>query len=163
MVAAAAHRVAAHDPAVAAHPWLSRATDYCVDAIRNMNDAPFAYVLAFSVRLLDAVGDRLPGELDPLLKRLSSFVPPGGKVPVRGGAEDEMLHPLDLAPDPAGPARRLFGDDVIAADLDRLAGLQQDDGGWVVDYRTISPAGTLEWRGHATVRAIGILRRNAGS
>jgi hypothetical protein len=49
---------------------------------------------------------------------------------------------------------------VIAADLDRLAALQQDDGGWTVDFRTSSPAGSLDWRGYATVSAIDVLRRN---
>ena len=32
---AAAHEVAAHDPAVAGHPWLERATAYCLDADRR--------------------------------------------------------------------------------------------------------------------------------
>src|ERR1700712_400017 len=31
VVAAQAHRVAAHDPAVATHPWLEQATSYCED------------------------------------------------------------------------------------------------------------------------------------
>jgi len=35
------------------------------------------------------------------------------------------------------------------------------DGGWIVDYAPSHPAGSLDWRGHATVRAIDILRRNA--
>jgi hypothetical protein len=60
---------------------------------------------------------------------------------------------------PDGPARRLFSDELIASDLKRLASLQQDDGGWVVDYLKISPAGALEWRGYATVHAIDVLRR----
>ena len=71
-----------------------------------------------------------------------------------------MLHPLDIAPYPDRPARALFTAEVISADLDRLAALQQDDGGWVVDYLKISPAGALDWRGHATARAIDVLRRN---
>ena len=41
-----------------------------------------------------------------------------------------------------------------------LAALQQDDGGWTVDYMRISPAGSLDWRGYATVRAVEILRQN---
>lgn len=73
---------------------------------------------------------------------------------------DEMLRPLDVAPYPHRPTRDLFAADVISADLGRLAGLQQEDGGWIVDFLTISPAGSLDWRGHATVRAIDILRRN---
>lgn len=35
VVAAMEHRVAAHDKAVAEHPWLDRATRYCLDAIRG--------------------------------------------------------------------------------------------------------------------------------
>jgi hypothetical protein len=159
VVAATAHRVAAHDPAVAGHPWLERATGYCLTAIESMEQAPFAYVLAFSVRFLDAVHDSRPDAAD-LLDRLASFVPADGNVPVRGGAEGEMLHPLDLAPWPGRPARRLFGPEAVSADLDRLAALQQDDGGWIVDYLEISPAGSLDWRGHVTVRAIDVLRAN---
>jgi hypothetical protein len=159
VVAAAAHRVAAHDPAVAAHPWLERATRYGLKAITAIDEAPFAYVLAFSVRFLDAVHDSDPEARD-LLRRLGSHVPADGRVRVRGGAEDEMLHPLDLAPYPDRPARDLFTADVISADLDRLAALQQDDGGWIVDFLSRSPAGSLEWRGYATVRAIDVLHRN---
>lgn len=159
-VAAAAQRVAAHDAAVAAHPWLERATRYCLNAIATIDEAPFAYVLAFSVHFLDAVHEHRP-EAAELLRRLSSSIPADGRIPVRGGTEDEMLRPLDVAPYPDRPARDLFSPDLIAADLDRLAALQQDDGGWIVDYLKISPAGSLEWRGHATVLAIDILTRNA--
>jgi hypothetical protein len=155
-----AHRVAAHDPAVATHPWLDRATEYCLSAIERLKEPPFAYVLAFSVQLLDALHDSRPDEAAAGLERLNDFVPADGKLAVRGGAEDEMLHPLDLAPYPERPTRALFRDEVIAADLDRLAALQQPDGGWVVDYLKISPVGSLDWRGYATMRAVDILRRN---
>jgi hypothetical protein len=157
---AEALRVAAHDPGVASHPWLERATEYCLSAIESMEEAPFAYVLAFSVRFLDALHESRPGDAARLLQRLGEFVPADGKVPVRGGTEDETLHPLDLAPYPDRPARALFSDEVISADLDRVASGQQEDGGWTVDFLKISPAGSLDWRGYATVRAIDILRRN---
>jgi hypothetical protein len=49
---------------------------------------------------------------------------------------------------------------VIDADLERLAGLQQRDGGWTVDFEPASAAAALEWRGYATVQAIAILKRN---
>jgi hypothetical protein len=158
--AAVAHRVAEHDPGVAAHPWLQRVTRYCLDAIAAMDTRPFAYVLAFSIGFLDAVHERYPEEAPRLLSKLAEHVPDDGRIPVSGGAENEMLHPLDIAPYPNRPARALFAPDVIDADLDRLAALQQPDGGWVVDYKKISPAGALDWRGVATVKAIEILRRN---
>jgi hypothetical protein len=160
VTAATAHRVAAHDPAVAAHPWLERATRYCLDAIDALDDAPFAYVLAFSVRFLDAVHETRP-EAAGLLRKLAAYIPADGLIPVTGGTEDEVLRPLDVAPYPGRPARELYCADVISADLERLAALQQDDGGWVVDFLKISPAGSLDWRGYATVSAIDILRRNA--
>ena len=159
VVAAGAHRVGAHDPVVAAHPWLERATRYCLDAIAALDDAPFAYVLAFSVHFLDAVHDS-QREAEDLLQRLSRHIPADGRLRVRGGAENEALHPLDVAPYPGRPARDLFAPDVVSADLDRLAALQQEDGGWIVDFPSSSPAGSLDWRGHATVRAIDVLLRN---
>jgi hypothetical protein len=44
-----------------------------------------------------------------------------------------------------------------------FAPVWQDDGRWVVDFLKITPAGPLDWRGHATVRAIDILQRNAAT
>jgi len=158
--AASAHRVAAHDPAVAAHPWLDRATNYCLNAIEAMTEAPTAYVLEFAVQFLSAVHDTRP-EAPDLLQKLAKWVPADGRLHVEGGTEDEHLLPLDFAPYPGTPARALFTPDVISADLDRLAAQQQEDGGWTVDYAKISPAGALEWRGAITVRAVQILRHNA--
>lgn len=95
-----------------------------------------------------------------LLRKLGSHVPDDGLIPVTGGAEGETLHPLEVAPHPDRPIRGLFPDDAVAADLERLTGLQQDDGGWVVDFQSASPRVALDWRGYATVRALDVLRRN---
>ncbi|MGI5272642.1 hypothetical protein ACQEUU_26090 [Nonomuraea sp. CA-218870] len=157
--AAMAHQVARHDPAVAAHPWLRRATDYCLTAIGALREPPGAYVLAFAVRFLDSVYGSRP-EAAGLLTRLAAFVPPDGRVPVAGGTEGEALRPLDFAPYPDSRARELFAPEVIEADLDRLAGGQREDGGWAVDYVRVSPAGALDWRGSITVWALHVLRRN---
>jgi hypothetical protein len=159
VTAAAAHRVARHDPAVAAHPWLARATRHCLDAIAATRERPAAYVLLFVVRFLDEVYDLHP-EAPELLSRMGAHIPPDGRLPVEGGADGESLRPLDFAPFPGTPARDLFAAEVIERDLDRLEGERQQDGGWTVDYARISPAGALEWRGAATVRAIQVLAAN---
>ncbi len=156
IVAALAHRVARHDQAVAAHPWLERATRYCFHAIAALGSAPHALELAFSARLLDAASKTYP-EASDLLTGLAVHIPDSGLVHVAGGMDDEMMRPLDFAPEPGGPARRLFAEELIAAELDRLAGQQRDDGGWTVDFASYSPAAALEWRGHATVTAVSIL------
>jgi hypothetical protein len=157
--AAAAHRVAAHDRAVAGHPWLRRATSYCLQAIAALDATPFAYVLAFSIRLLEQLHARAP-EAGALMGVLAAHVPSDGRVPVAGGAEGETLRPLDVAPHPDGAARALLDAAAVAADLERLAAGQQADGGWTVDYLPVSPAGSMDWRGYATVGAIATLRRN---
>jgi hypothetical protein len=99
-------------------------------------------------------------EAAALLERLGRHIPADGQVRVTGGAEDEMMRALDFAPMPSRPVRELFSPDTIDAELQRLAAEQQGDGGWRVDFKSYSPAATLEWRGYATVRAISILTRN---
>ena len=159
VVAARAWKAAEHDDAVAAHPWLERATAYTLEAITALEQPPGGYVLAFCVQFLDAVHDRRP-EAAGLLGKLGGMIPEDGHVPVHGGAEDEKLRPLDLSPDPGSPSRALFAPGTIEADLERLERGQQEDGGWTVDFVSRSPAGKLDWRGYATVEAIAVLRRN---
>ena len=159
-VAAAAHRVAVVDPAVAGHPWLARATDYCLTAIGALGDEPHAMVLAFGAQFLDAAASSEPRAAE-LVDRLRNHIPADGLLHVAGGADGEFMRPLDFAPFPDGPARGLFAPDVVEAELDRLAAAQQPDGGWAVDFVSYSQAATLEWRGHATVQALVLLRANA--
>jgi hypothetical protein len=160
VVAATAHRVAAHDPAVAAHPWLAQATRYCLAAIQAVRDMPPAIELAFAIQLLDAAYDTHPEEAAALLERLRAYIPASGLVHVQEGLEDEMMRPLDFAPTPDRPVRALFAPEAIAAELQRLVDQQQDDGGWTVDFASYSPAAALEWRGYRTVRAVSVLQRN---
>ncbi|GAA0255291.1 hypothetical protein GCM10009527_059080 [Actinomadura nitritigenes] len=158
VVAATAHRAAAHDPAVAAHPWLARATRFCLDAVRAGTE-PHALELAFALWLLDAVHATEP-EAAELIALLGEHIPPDGLVHVAGGLEDEMMRPLDFAPLPDTPVRALFAPGVVAAELDRLERGQEADGGWRVDFASYSPAAELEWRGYQTVKAVSILRAN---
>jgi hypothetical protein len=160
VVAAVAHRVAANDPAVAGHDWLAGATDYCLAAIEAMGDDPHALELAFSLQLLDALDDGRP-EADALITRLGKHIPASGLVHVGGGLEDEMMRPLDFAPTPEGPVRRLFTRETIADELERLANQQQEDGGWAAGFASYSPAAALEWRGQMTVHAVVILKGNS--
>lgn len=158
-VTGAGHRVAHHDPAVAAHPWLGRATEYCLDAVERMSADPHAIELMYVLQFLDAIADARPDAAERIA-RVGAAVPASGSMHVGGGLEDEFLRPLDFAPRPGRPVRTLFTEAAIAADLDRLAGLQEDDGGWTVDYTNYSPQAALEWRGYMTVHAMSVLDRN---
>ncbi len=123
-----------------------------------MRERPHAIALSFAIRFLDAAHDRYP-EAANLLERLGEFVPDTGLVPVDGGSEGETMRALNFAPVPGTPASALLRPGVLESELDRLAGRQLDDGGWVVDFASFSPAAALEWRGYATVQAVQTLHR----
>jgi hypothetical protein len=156
-VLARAHPVAAQAPLVAAHPWLRSATRYCLDAIASLREVPAAYVFSYSLQFLDAIVDTEPAAAD-LMARLVGYLPADGLMPVEGGADGETLRPLDYAPRPDRPIRALLPGSIIDDDLERLAGHQQPDGGWPVDWAISSPAAALEWRGYLTVGAIRLLK-----
>jgi hypothetical protein len=158
-VAGIAHRVGRHDPAVAAHPWLARATSWCLDEIPRVTADDHALLLLYVLVLLDALHDDEPRAREELA-RVGAFLPADGRLQVAGGADDEALRPLDFAPEPGGPLRALFDATAIERDLDRLEAEQDEDGGWRVSWIDRSPAAALEWRGYATVRAVRILVAN---
>jgi hypothetical protein len=154
LVLGIAHRVARHDQAVAAHAWLRRATDWALEQIAALDGPRDAIEFRYLLGLLDALdaGDEL--------ERLAAHLPADGTMAVTGGKPDEAMRPLDFSPEPERPLRALLDPTVFEADLDRLESEQHDDGGWDVDWAHWSPAGALEWRGWATVRALRILRAN---
>lgn len=158
-VAAQAHRVADYDRRVREHPWLATATRYCFDAIAEIDEPPFAYVLSFALGFLDTTAATQP-QARELIEHLGRFVPPDGVLPVAGGADGEAVRLLQFAPRPGRPVRRLVEERAVAAALDRLESGQRPDGGWTVDFASYSPAAELEWRGYATVEAVAVLRLN---
>jgi hypothetical protein len=149
-----AHRVGRHDRAVAVHPWLRRATDWAMAEIQALDGPRDAIEFRFVLQLLDAL------DASDELERLGAHLPEDGTMAVSGGTPDEAMRPLDFSPEPDRPLRALIDRRAIEADLDRLEAEQLDDGGWDVDWAHWSPAGGLEWRGWATVRALRILSRN---
>jgi hypothetical protein len=155
-ITAAAHEAAKNDPAIRDHAWLARATDYCRQQITALAEPGPAMEFRYVLWFLDAVHDLLPWA-PAELQRLSKFIPENGILAVEGGSEDEAMRPLDFSPRADRPLREIMPPEAITAELERLAGLQRDDGGWVVDFTSQSEAGALEWRGYATVSAVKIL------
>jgi hypothetical protein len=158
-VAVNAHHVAKHDAAVRAHPWLPRATEWCLAAIDSVRTKPFAYELLFAIRFLDAVADVEPDALG-LLDKLGAYIPADGVVPVEGGVEGEALGALDFVTRPDGAVQKMFAGGILERELERLIDAQESDGGWTVRFVSVSPAAALEWRGYATVEALIRLRRH---
>ncbi len=159
-VCSMAHRVARYDAAVRDHPWLERATRFCLEAIGRISSTPHAIELMYVLHFLDVLTDTLP-ETTNTLHRVATYLPRNGSMRVAGGLDNELLHPLDFSPLPDRPLRAILGADAINADLKRWQDAQQPDGGWLVDFASASPIAALEWRGYATVRAATLLHNNA--
>lgn len=141
------------------HPWLATATQLMwsqIGALADAAESATPYGMRGVARFLDHVPDReraadAARRLGPAWLSVVSLDP----------AEPGETHsPLDLAPLPACAARAAFGDTVIRAHLDHLAGGQRDDGGWMFNWPAWSPAAELEWRGAITVDALAVLRAN---
>jgi hypothetical protein len=137
------------------HPWLDRATDLLWSRIGSLEN-PGPYDLYGVMSFLDHVPDRERAE-----RALESVAPMLlGVVALDPDAPGETHSPLGYAPRPDSLARRLFGEDVIAAHLDHLAAGQRDDGGWTFNWPSWSPAAELDWRGFITVSSMVTLRAN---
>ncbi len=122
------------------HPFMTRATELCWQRIEH-GTPDNSYDLLFAIHFLDAVADeeRAGAALDAL-----------GDVREALGEHT----PLDVSPRPGSRSRRLFDADTIAAELDKLAGGQLDDGGWTFEWPAWNPAAAHEWRGIVTVQAL---------
>jgi hypothetical protein len=156
-IVSAALRVARHDPVLRGHPWLAASVDHCLAGIAALDSFGGAYLLRYVLWFLDALHDTRPEQAARELDRVGRWLPESGVLPVEGGVEGEALRPLDFAPLPGRPVRALLRPEAVAADLRRVADGQQPDGGWTVDHASATEAGALEWRGHATVRAVRLL------
>ncbi len=140
-----------------AHPWLDGATQVMwsgIEALGNPNGYEMFGVLAF----LEHVPDRKRAE--EAFARVGPLLLSSGLVALDPAAEGETFGPLDFAPLPGSIARRLFDAPTIDAHLDHLAGAQRDDGGWMFNWPSWSPAAEADWRGFLTVDALRVLRAN---
>jgi hypothetical protein len=138
------------------HPWLERATELMWSRIETLDGEPGPYDMYGVVKFLDHVPDR-----DRAERALEGIAPFLLKVVALDPDEPGETHsPLGYAPRPDSLARRVFDAAVIDAHLDHLAAEQRDDGGWMFNWLSWSPAAELEWRGYLTVSSLVTLRDN---
>jgi hypothetical protein len=138
-----------------AHAWLGPATDYCWRAIEQeaeLGGYDFLSILTF----LEFVPDR--ERAAAAFERTTRALLAGDTITLDPDFAEHGFMPLDFAPSPTSPARRLFDDGTIERHLDGLVARQQPDGGWPIGWQPPSPLAELEWRGHVTLRALSVLR-----
>jgi hypothetical protein len=139
------------------HPWLDRATDVMWRHIDQLTE-PNAYEMFGVLTFLDHVPDR-PRAADAI-KQVGPLLFDRGLVALDPDEAGEVHTPLDFAPLPDSIARSLFDAPTITEHLDHLAGAQHDDGGWMFNWPSWSPAAEADWRGFLTVDALRVLRAN---
>lgn len=140
-----------------AHPWLDRATEVMWRRIGQLTE-PDAYQMFGVLTFLQHVPDR--SRAADAIERTGPLLFDRGLVTLDPDAPGEVHTPLDFAPLPGSVARGLFDDATIAAHLDHLAAAQRDDGGWMFNWPSWSPAAEADWRGFLTVDALRVLRAN---
>ena len=140
-----------------AHPWLDGATGAMWRMIDRLTQ-PGGYEMFGVLAFLQHVPDR--ARAAEAVRRAGPLLLRRGLVALDPDAGGEVHTPLDFAPLPDSVARPLFDDTVIEAHLDHLAAAQCDDGGWMFNWPSWSPAAEADWRGFLTVDALRILRAN---
>jgi hypothetical protein len=148
------------------HAWLFRATDYCWQAIEDLEKS-HPYEIEAAVAFLDTVPDRSRAEatadrLGRLVReqRLAALDPERlDTYPVAPGyAPREHHFPHDFARSPDSLARAWFTDEEMSRSLDFLTAEQEADGGWPIRWRQWAPAAALEARPMVTIEALQTLR-----
>ena len=135
------------------HMWLARATDFCWRVIETTDiDEPHGLVTA--LLFLQHAPDRARAER--AFERVATSVMK--LVTLDPNAQGYVHRPLEFAPRPDSIAHKLFGDNVIAANLDHLQAQQQADGGWSITWPTVSAANEYEYRGVVTLGALKTLQ-----
>jgi len=143
------------------HPWLDRATDFCLRRLGALTSS-HPYEASACARFLDHLPDRSHAEA--AAERLGALVRETGLVDLGDGqapagyAAGETHKPHHYAPTPDSLARRWFGDDEVERDLDELARGQREDGGWTFPWPAWTPVTTYEWRPIVTIEALLTLR-----
>ncbi|MFI9006630.1 hypothetical protein ACIGNX_05265 [Actinosynnema sp. NPDC053489] len=143
------------------HRWLAAATAFCWRRMTDLTES-HPYEVNACARFLDHVPDRPRAEREA--ERLGALVRERGLVDLgdgrahQGYSEGETHKPHHYAPTPDSLARRWFGDDELAADLDAVAAAQREDGGWTFPWAAWTPVTTYEWRPVVTIEALLALR-----
>ena len=138
----------------AGHPWLARAAEWCWRRVeRPLDDA---HEIATALRFLEHAPDR--SRAQKVAIRIAGNCDRAKWYLKDAAFPDYGVTPIQLCPRPDSIVRAAFADGLIQAHLDRLASLQQSDGGWPITWQAPGPGAALEWRGTVTLEALISLR-----
>jgi hypothetical protein len=94
----------------------------------------------------------------PQLAKLDAWLRKPGSIELDVDAEGYVQKVLDIAPSPDSYARKFVSEEMLTLHLDALIARQQEDGGWPINWVTVSPVVEWEWRGYLAVERLKTLR-----
>ncbi len=148
--------IAAHAHALGVtHPWVARATEYCLSEVEAGRLPPEAHFLLGLSKLTETAPDRK--RATRASERLAGALPTARYAKLDPESDTYGVTPLVFAPTPDSLARSWFDDETINAHLDRVARDQQPDGGWPITWEPPSEASRWEGRGIRTLFAVRVL------
>jgi hypothetical protein len=127
------------------HPWLTRVTEACTEAIERepLKDA-------HEIQAAVVFAQRAPGG-ENLLPRLAEALPQADWFRSDPADESYGLPPTRFP-------REWFDDGLYEAHLERLESEQQEDGGWPIAWEPPGPASVSAWRAIVTIEALRTLQ-----
>jgi len=147
------------------HPWVARASRFCVQAISAMDESSLMpYSAKACIEFLDTTpardwAQREAERIGELVRAKRLVALPGAEAaPIDGGVEGEMFYPHDLAETPDSLARAWFSEAEFEWSLDQLVDAQDKDGGWPLLWGVWTPVTEFEWRPVLTLLAMLTLR-----
>lgn len=134
------------------HPWRDAATAWCWTALERDGLPDDGHALLNVATFLAAVDDR--ARADAVAAAIPAHLPAVAHLRLDPDDPAYGMTPLHFAPTPDSRWAELFGDDLLAGHLDRMARDQADDGGWTLTWEPPGTAATLAYRGIETLRSL---------
>ncbi len=132
-------------------PWLSLATDTCVEMLTSAPPREVHALLGAS-HLAQYIPDKKRS--DDIVSIIGKTLPNADFFAGSAPTAEYALTPLHFAPLPTSPFRSFFSDNVTDVFLEDLLGKQQEDGGWAIAWNPPKGSASLEWRAIFTLQAI---------
>jgi hypothetical protein len=129
------------------HPWLTRATETCLETLENETlDEAHGFVAAA------VFVERVP-QAQPFASRLAETLPNAQMFLADPDAEGYGVPPTKFP-------RGWFDEALYDAHLDKLESQQEEDGGWPVAWNPPGPGSLVAWRAILTIEALKTLKKN---
>ncbi|CAM3762252.1 hypothetical protein COLU111180_07160 [Cohnella lubricantis] len=137
------------------HSWLEEAAEICLkDIFSKTYDDAHTILTAFCLIESMPQSDYIKGLFHKLSKELYTAKFFRLDVETQGYG----LTPLEFASTSSSYCRSIFSDEIISKHLDVLESQQDDDGGWLIDWKPPGDTAKFEWRAYKTLKSIMTLK-----